>query len=174
MIGRTFKEPVGVGRRVAEAREAAAMTQEQVARAIGVDRTAISKIESGKRGLSSLELVKIARFLGLPIEWFISARSQPSGNYLLRRARSKREEIIRIANKFGARQLRIFGSAARGEATSESDLDFLVEMPGRTLLDRVGLILELQDLLGCKVHVLTVPSLRDGTRERVLAEARPL
>ncbi|HYP19755.1 MAG TPA: nucleotidyltransferase domain-containing protein, partial [Chloroflexia bacterium] len=57
---------------------------------------------------------------------------------------AKREEILEIAARHGAHNVRIFGSVARGEATPESDLDFLVELePGRSLLDHVAL---LQDL----------------------------
>ncbi len=56
---------------------------------------------------------------------------------------SEREDILRIAAKHGARNVRLFGSAARGEASDGSDLDFLVEMePGRSLLDLVGLRLD--------------------------------
>ena len=63
--------------------------------------------------------------------------------------REKREEILQIATKHGAKTVRIFGSVARGEADAASDLDFLVEMePGRSLLDLGGLLMELQDLFG--------------------------
>jgi len=86
--------------------------------------------------------------------------------------RGKREEILKIAAKHGARTVRIFGSVARGEADAASDLDFLVEMePGRSLLDLGGLLMELQDLLGCRVDVVTEKGLRERIRERVLKEA---
>ena len=86
--------------------------------------------------------------------------------------RGKREEILKIAAKHGARTVRIFGSVARGEADAASDLDFLVEMePGRSLLDLGGLLMELQDLLGCRVDVVTEKGLRERIRGRVLKEA---
>jgi len=86
--------------------------------------------------------------------------------------REKREEILQIATKHGAKTVRIFGSVARGEADAASDLDFLVEMePGRSLLDLGGLLMELQDLLGCRVDVVTEKGLRERIRERVLKEA---
>lgn len=89
--------------------------------------------------------------------------------------KSKREEILRIAAKHGARNVRIFGSVARGEADEESDIDFLVEMePGRSLLDRAGLLVELEELLGRKVDVATENVLKPRIRERVLREAVPL
>ncbi len=86
--------------------------------------------------------------------------------------KEKRDEILQIAAKHGARKVRIFGSVARGEADAASDLDVLVEMePGRSLLDLGGLLMELQDLLGCHVDVVTEKGLRDRIRERVLREA---
>ena len=85
---------------------------------------------------------------------------------------TKREDILRIAAKYGAYNVRIFGSVARGEADSESDIDFLVNMePGRSLLDLCGLLIDLEELLGRKVDVVTEKGLRDRIRERVLKEA---
>jgi predicted nucleotidyltransferase len=87
----------------------------------------------------------------------------------------KCEEILRIAARRGAYNVRIFGSVARGEAEPDSDVDFLVELePSRSLLDLGGLLMDLQDLLGCEVDVLTEAGLRDRIRQRVLSEARPL
>jgi predicted nucleotidyltransferase len=87
----------------------------------------------------------------------------------------KREEILRVAAQRGAYNVRVFGSVARGEASPDSDVDFLVELkPGRSLLDLGGLLMDLQDLLGHKVDVVTEPALHRRIRDRVLAEARPL
>jgi predicted nucleotidyltransferase len=89
--------------------------------------------------------------------------------------RTKRDDILRIAAKYGASNVRVFGSVARGEADSESDIDLLVNMePGRSLLDLCGLLIDLEDLLGCKVDVVTEKGLRDRIRERVLKEAHTL
>lgn len=89
--------------------------------------------------------------------------------------RTKREEILRIAAKHGARNVRIFGSVARGDTGPDSDVDFLIELePGRSLLDHAALLLELERLLGCKVDVVTERGLRPRIRERVLKEAVPL
>jgi len=87
----------------------------------------------------------------------------------------KREEILRICAKYGARNVRVFGSFARGEADEHSDIDLLVEMkPGRSLLDLGGLQYELEELLGRQVDVVTEPGLKARIRERVLKETVPL
>jgi len=89
--------------------------------------------------------------------------------------KAKRAEILRIAARHGARNVRLFGSVARGEADAESDVDVLVDMePGRSLLDMGGLLMDLQDLLGCRVDVVSERGLRERIRERVLQEAIPL
>jgi predicted nucleotidyltransferase len=85
---------------------------------------------------------------------------------------TKREDILQIAAKYGAYNVRVFGSVARGEADEKSDIDLLVNMEkGRSLLDLAGLLIELEDLLGCKVDVITEKGLRERIRERVLKEA---
>jgi predicted nucleotidyltransferase len=83
-----------------------------------------------------------------------------------------REEILRIAAQYGAYNVRVFGSVARGEATPDSDVDFLVELePGRNLLDRIALIQDLEELLNRKVDVAKPNNLHELIRERVLSEA---
>jgi uncharacterized protein len=87
----------------------------------------------------------------------------------------KRSAILETARRHGARNVRIFGSVARGEDDEESDLDFLVEMePGRSLLDHAALLLDLENLLGCKVDVLSEKGIKARVRQRVLREAHPI
>jgi predicted nucleotidyltransferase len=94
---------------------------------------------------------------------------------LQERLQEKREEILALAAKYGASNIRVFGSVARGEADADSDVDFLVEMqPGRSLLDMGGLLMELQELLGCRVDIMTEKGLRRRIRQQVLGEAIPL
>jgi predicted nucleotidyltransferase len=86
--------------------------------------------------------------------------------------RTKRDDILRIAAQYGAYNVRIFGSVARGEADEKSDIDLLVNMEsGRSLLDLCGLLIDLEELLGRKVDVVTEKGLRDRIRNRVLNEA---
>jgi predicted nucleotidyltransferase len=86
--------------------------------------------------------------------------------------KEKRGEILQIAKEYGASNVRVFGSVARGEADEKSDIDLLVDIePGRSLLDLIGLLMDLESLLGCKVDVVTVKGLRDRFRERILKEA---
>jgi predicted nucleotidyltransferase len=91
------------------------------------------------------------------------------------RLKENRTEILRMAAEHGAYNVRVFGSVARGEAGPESDVDLLVNMePGRSLFDLGGLLMDLQDFLGCNVDVVTEAGLRARIRQRVLDEARPL
>ena len=89
--------------------------------------------------------------------------------------KSKREQILRTAKEYGAYNVRVFGSVARGEADEKSDVDLLVDLePGRSLLDHAALSLALQQLMGVQVDVVTSRGLRERIRERVLQEAVPL
>jgi uncharacterized protein len=87
----------------------------------------------------------------------------------------RREAILRLASRRGAYNLRVFGSVARGEATENSDLDLLVAWePGRSLMDHAGLVEDLRELLGVKVHVGTEKSLHWYVRDRMLRDATQL
>lgn len=84
----------------------------------------------------------------------------------------KRNEILSIAIEHGATNVRIFGSVARGEADENSDIDFLVDLePGRNLLDLGGLLMDLRELLGMEVDVITEKGLKQRIRAGVLREA---
>jgi len=88
---------------------------------------------------------------------------------------SKRQEIMQIAARHGATNVRVFGSVARGEARPDSDIDFLVNLEAnRSLLDLARLLRELQTLLNRPVDVVTEAGLRPRLRPQVLREARPL
>lgn len=89
--------------------------------------------------------------------------------------KEKREEILRLAAKHGAHNVRVFGSFARGDARPDSDVDFLVEFePGRGMMDIGGFLLDLEDLLGRKVDVAEPGGLHWYVKDRILKEAVPL
>jgi predicted nucleotidyltransferase len=100
-----------------------------------------------------------------------SEKTKPMEYFL----REKREDILRIAEKHGARNVRVFGSAAHGEATESSDVDLLVDTAEQTSpWFPAGLIAELEELLGRQVDVVTPDGLYWLLRRRILKEAMPL
>ena len=87
----------------------------------------------------------------------------------------KRDDIRRIATKHGAYNLRVFGSVARGEARPDSDIDLLIEKgPTTSSWFPAGLVLELEEMLGRRVEIVTEKALNPYLRDRVLSEAIPL
>jgi uncharacterized protein len=86
-----------------------------------------------------------------------------------------RADVLRLAAHYGATDVRVFGSVARGDSDDTSDIDLLVRMlPGRSLLDIGGLLMDLQDLLGRRVDVVSERGMRPRMRERVMREAIPI
>ena len=87
-----------------------------------------------------------------------------------------RAQVLAIATKHGAHNVRVFGSVARGEETPDSDIDFLVDYDPTKVTPWFpgGLLMDWQDLLGCRVDILTEQGISPLIRERVLAEAKPL
>jgi predicted nucleotidyltransferase len=86
--------------------------------------------------------------------------------------KDRRETILRVAASHGARDVRVFGSRARGAARSDSDVDILVKLEtDRSLLNLIAMKQDLEDLLGCKVDVVTETALSLYNREQVLNEA---
>ena len=83
-----------------------------------------------------------------------------------------REKILQLAEQYGARRVRVFGSVARRQDDAESDIDFLVDMePGRSLFDLGGLLVDLEKLLNSNVDVVTERGLKERIRDRVVNEA---
>lgn len=89
--------------------------------------------------------------------------------------RERRGDILRLARTHGARRVRVFGSVARGTSHADSDVDLLVEMEkGRSLLDRIALQQDLEELLGLKVDVVTEDALHPHVKSQILGEALDL
>ena len=88
---------------------------------------------------------------------------------------TRRDEILHIAARHGADNVRVFGSVVRGQDDAESDIDLVVDLqPGRSLLDLGGLWWDLNEALQVRVDVITENGLRESIRQRVLSEAVPL
>ena len=95
---------------------------------------------------------------------------------LLETLQEKRQQVLEVAARHGALNVRVFGSVVRGEETPESDIDFLIDYDPEKVTPWFpgGLLMDLQDLLGRKVDVLTERGISPLIREQVLAEARLL
>ncbi len=92
-----------------------------------------------------------------------------------KRLKEKRDAVMLLAAKHGARNIRVFGSIARGDSCPESDVDLLVKMEeGRSLLDLSAMVLDLKELLGVNVDVVSEDGLYWLLRRKILKEARPL
>jgi hypothetical protein len=174
-------------------REAAGMTQGELAERLGRRQPALSRLErQGDARVSTLreyvaalggELEFIARVgeLEMRLRQFDAPAVVPddarasAAPPTLAYVRSRREDVLRVAEKHGAYNVRVFGSVVRGEATPESDIDLLIDMEeGRSAFEFVDLIHELAETLGRPVDVAEEPSLHSLVRDRVLKEAVPL
>lgn len=158
------------------ARQSANLSQTELARLAGVAQSVISAYESGRREPSLPTLARLIDASGHRLEIAIAA--SPGGERglpdtpLARRLRQQRRAILRTADRRRARNIRVFGSVARGDDTATSDVDLLVDLDeGVGLLDLIGLERELADLLGVDVDVVPAQCLKPAIREQVLAEA---
>lgn len=98
-----------------------------------------------------------------------------AGKPTLDELRKRRDQILALADAHGARNVRVFGSVARGDAKEDSDIDLVVDFDaGRSLMDHGELIMDLEATLGCRVDVVSAKGLHDRFRDRVLADAVPL
>jgi predicted nucleotidyltransferase len=92
--------------------------------------------------------------------------------WTLNELRQRRDEILTIARRHGAKSIRVFGSVARDEAGPESDIDLVVEYePGTSLMDHGELIMDLEAALGCRVDAVSAGGMRERMRSRVESEA---
>ncbi|MCX5962066.1 MAG: nucleotidyltransferase family protein [Cyanobacteria bacterium] len=90
----------------------------------------------------------------------------------LEQLRKKKDDILAIADKYGATNLRVFGSVARGDDRPDSDIDILIDQENRwSLFDHVGMMQDLEDLLDCKVDVAVAKGLRKRFYDRIIPEA---
>jgi predicted nucleotidyltransferase/DNA-binding transcriptional regulator YiaG len=164
------------------ARLAAGLTQSELAARIGTTQSAIARLESGTITPTVETLSNLADVVGLRFE--IAPKSGLTAHDLtdrkptLQDVRARRHEILQIAITHGARNIRVFGSVARGEADATSDVDILVDLVADVHgFAYFGLLEDLRraltDVIGYDVDIVDSAGLRD-MRERVLEEAVPL
>ena len=143
---------------------------------LGMTRLAFIQY-SGERGipyfnLTPEELDEELEWRGLPPPLDVPRPAAPD---LPRLVQGKRQDILDIVAHYGGRNVRVFGSVARGEPRPGSDLDLLIQLePNRSLLDLGGMQQDLEDLLGCRVDVVTEAALSPYMRDGILQEATPL
>lgn len=157
------------------ARADAGLSQTDVARRAGVAQSVISAYESGQRQPSLATLEKLVEAAGhrlvIGLEPIPSLRGLPATR-LGRQLRQRRTAILRLADKHGASNVRVFGSAARGDDGPSSDIDLLVDLePGTGLFGLGALRSELSALLGRSVDVVPADGLKAHVATRVEPEA---
>lgn len=162
-----------------DARRRARLSQTDVARRSGIAQSVISAYESGRREPAVPTLARLVEATGHQLVLGIT----PTADQMLglpdtpmgRRLRRRRRAILDTASKRGARNVRVFGSAARGDDTDTSDVDLLVDLDKDVgLVALAGLRRELTALLGVDVDVVPADTLKPRIRDRVLNEAIPL
>ncbi len=140
------------------AREAAGLSQAELAARAGTSQPAVSAYESGARRPAKLT---VARLL---------AAAAPRPSIILAR---HRDTIIDLARRNKAHNVRVFGSIARGQDTPDSDIDLLVAFRrGASLLDQAGLVLDLEEALGRRVDVVSDRAVKPGST--ILMDAVPI
>jgi predicted nucleotidyltransferase/DNA-binding XRE family transcriptional regulator len=164
------------GTLIREARRQARLSQTDLARRAGVAQPVISAYESDRREPGLRTLTKLIEATGHQLVVDLVPpppdRLGLPNTRLGRRLRRHRRAVLRVAARRGARNVRVFGSVARGEDTDGSDVDLLVDLAaGVSLVSLAGLRRELTELLGVDVDVVPAATLKPGVRANVLAEA---
>jgi hypothetical protein len=163
-----------LGKIIRAARRRARLSQAELASRAKTSQPAIARYESRAATPSIATLERILAACGDAIVIDVSRRSpRRQRGRALALVHQARERLLDAAERHGVRDLRLFGSAARGDDTPDSDIDFLVDLePGRTLLDLIGFQQEAEDILGVSVDAAAPRLLKQRVRTRALREAR--
>lgn len=172
-------DAVEAGRLLRRARRQARLSQSDLARRARVAQSVVSAYEAGRREPAVSTLSRLVAATGHRLAFCIEpaedARPGLPDSPLGRRLRQRRATALATAARRGARNLRVFGSVARGEDRPDSDIDLLVDLaPGTGLVGLAGLQRELADVLGASVDVIPADSLKPTIREAADKEAIPL
>lgn len=164
---------------IRDARRRSALTQAELARRAGTRQSAVSAYETGKREPSISTLQRLLAAAGFDLQLQITESSVASKrlptSLLAQRLEARRDDVIATIERYGGRNVRVFGSLARGNATPESDLDLLVDLPPQTGILTLGRIArDVEAIMGLETEVVPTASLRAAVRDHVLAEAIPL
>ena len=163
------------GSLIRDARQRAGLTQTELAHAAGTSQPTLAAYESGAKSPSVRTLDRIIRATGATLD--VTLRPlPPAQGRLLSDLRARAREIRAAARQRRIRNVRVFGSAARGEESARSDVDLLVDFDAARygMLPLVGFGSDVRTIIGRDVDVTTVELLRDEVRQRALAEAVPL
>jgi predicted nucleotidyltransferase/DNA-binding XRE family transcriptional regulator len=168
---------MNVGELIRDARTKAKLSQVALADRAKTSQPAIARYEAGTASPSLGTLERILDACGRSLQLTAPQRRrrtrQPSSGPRLALIRRLRSRLEAAAKRHGVRDLRVFGSVARGDESPESDVDFLVDLdPGRTLLDLIGFQQEAEDILGLAVDVAAPRMMKGRIRARVIREAR--
>ena len=160
---------------VKDARAQAGLTQAALAHAAGTSQPTLAAYESGAKSPSVRTLNKIVRAAGFSLDAVLRS-APPAGGAALTEVRSRQADIRKAAGRYGIRNVRIFGSVARGDARPDSDLDLLVDFDAERygLGPLAGFRAEVSELLNREVDVATLSLLRDDIRAEAAAQAVPL
>jgi uncharacterized protein len=166
-----YSETITAGALLRDARKRASLSQAELAARAGVTQSVISAYESGHRQPSIPALTALVDAAGY--ELTLGLRRQPRRLWRLsgpvgRQVRRRRHDLIAAAAAHGARNLRVFGSVARGEDHPDSDVDLLADLPAGLSLFGLGrLEAELEAILGTRVDLIPAADLKPAVRERV-------
>jgi predicted nucleotidyltransferase/DNA-binding XRE family transcriptional regulator len=157
-----------------DSRRRAGLSQAELGAQAGTSQSAIARYERGTAEPSLRTLQRLVACCGERLELTAvpaAGRAAISDSAV----RHHRRELLEVARRHGARNLRVFASTARGEASPDSDIDLLIDLePGRTLLDLVALRREASAVLGHKVDVATLEMLREPIRREAERDAVPV
>ena len=167
-------DPISAANLLRSARRRAGITQAELARRAGVQQSVISDYERGKRDPSLPTLARLVRATGLTLETRLgqpSAARRGMRGPLGRRIAARRRDLRRVARAHGVGDLAVFGSVARGEESSDSDVDILVDLPpGMGLVGLARLQRDLEDVLGVQVDLVPAGDLKPNVRDAVLSD----